>query len=437
MIYQDISGLLQGDKKHVGLHKVDLERAILQVSRICEILRADILQNTYPFLTSVQEVDDVKRISPHIKRFLGDLETIIILGTGGSSLGGQTVTALRDGGVGFHFKTPALYFLENIDPFTFNMLIDHINLEKTGLIVISKSGTTSETLAQILTCEKIWAQKKLSPFFIKNTLVITEPKSSPLRRFAQYLGIPCLDHDPNVGGRFSVFSLVGLIPLMCANLDPLKLRRGGYYILEQFLNKSITESTAALGAAAMYALHVERDITQTVIMPYVDRLAPFGLWFRQLWAESLGKQGIGQTPIRAMGTVDQHSQLQLYLDGPKDKVFTMLGLEGKIAFEDRVLLSSKDPDLAYLDQTSLGSLLRAEEQATFQSLIQKGCPVRRISFPRLDEEVLGALFMHFMLETLLMGILLKIDPLTQPAVEEIKRLTRIYLESLKKNERIG
>ncbi|HQS83412.1 MAG: hypothetical protein B7Y25_00615 [Alphaproteobacteria bacterium 16-39-46] len=432
MIYQDISGLFQTGKEHVGLHKIDLERSILQVSRVSEKLRENIVQNAYPFLTSVQETEDIKRLLPVLKRFSENLETIIVLGTGGSSLGGQTVTALRDGGVGFHFSKPSLYFLENIDPFTLNLLINHVDLEKTGLLVISKSGTTSETLAQVLTCEKLWAQKNLSPFFIKNTLVVTEAKSSPLRRFAQYLGILCLDHDPKVGGRFSVFSLVGLIPLMCANLDPLKLRRGGYQVLEKFLTKSITESTPALGAAALYALMMERGITQTVLMPYVDRLAPFGLWFRQLWAESLGKDGIGQTPIRAMGTVDQHSQLQLYLDGPKDKVFTLLGLEGKTAFEDKALLSSKDPELDYLDEMSLGSLLKAEEHATFQSLLQKGCPVRRLSFNRLDEEVLGELFMHFMLETLLMGTLLKIDPLTQPAVEEIKRLTKVYLTEAKK-----
>ncbi len=432
MIYQDISGMFQTKKEHIGLHKIDLERSILQVSRVSDTLRENIIQNSYPFLTSVQETEDVKRLLPILKRFSENLETIIVLGTGGSSLGGQTVTALRDGGVGFQFAKPALYFLENIDPFTLNLLINHVDLEKTGLVVISKSGSTSETLAQVLTCEKIWAQKNLSPFFSKNTLIVTEPKSSPLRRFAQYLGILCLDHDPKVGGRFSVFSVVGMIPLICANLDPLKLRRGGYHVLEKFLTKSITESTPALGAAALYALMRERGITQTVLMPYVDRLAPFGLWFRQLWAESLGKDGIGQTPIRAMGTVDQHSQLQLYLDGPKDKVFTLLGLEGKTAFEDKALLSSKDPELEYLDQMSLGSLLKAEEHATFQSLLQKGCPVRRLSFNRLDEEVLGALFMHFMLETLLMGMLLKIDPLTQPAVEEIKRLTKVYMMQAKK-----
>lgn len=426
MIQQDISGVFQSKVGMVGLHKIDLERSFLQASRSIDVIGHNFEQGLYPFLACVRDKKDISLLRGHVEKLCLN-ETILVLGTGGSSLGGQTVSALRDGGIGFHFQKPDIYFLDNIDPFSMTHLFDHINLNKTGIVVISKSGTTPETLAQVLVCEKIWKDRDLLSSFSKNTLVVTEKKPSPLYRFSKEHGLICLDHDPRIGGRFSVFSLVGLIPLMIAGLDPLKLRMGGASVLESCLQTQNFESLPVIGASVIYGLMTERLIHQTVLMPYVDRLAPFGLWFRQLWAESLGKDGIGLTPIRAMGTVDQHSQLQLYLDGPKDKFYTILGIKDSQSMHQNFQLSSSDPDLMYLNQKSMGDLLRAEEMATVESLIGNGCPTRHISFDTLNEEVLGALLMQFMLETLLMGEMLKIDPLIQPAVEDVKRLTKEYM----------
>lgn len=426
MLHQDISGVFQSNVGVRGLHKIDLERAFLQASRAAETISSRFESGDYPFLDCVREEKDISLLRPLVQA-LSQNETILVLGTGGSSLGGQTLTALRDGGVGFHFKKPDLYFLDNIDPFSMRELLDHINLNKTGIVVISKSGTTPETLAQILVCEKVWKDRDLSSLFSKNTLVVTEEKSSPLYRFSKEHGLICLAHDPKVGGRFSVFSLVGLIPLMITGLDPLKLRNGGATVLENCLQHPNSESLPVMGASVIYGLMTEKSIHQTVLMPYVDRLAPFGLWFRQLWAESLGKNGIGLTPIRAMGTVDQHSQLQLYLEGPKDKFYTILGMKNFEKERETFSLDSSDPDISFFGQKYMSDLLKAEEKATVSSLIQHGCPTRQISFNTLDEEVLGALLMQFMLETLLMGEMLKIDPLTQPAVESIKVLTKKYL----------
>jgi glucose-6-phosphate isomerase len=162
-------------------------------------------------------------------------------------------------------------------------------------------------------------------------------------------------------------------------------------------------------------------------MPYVDRLADFGLWYRQLWAESLGKGGHGTTPIRAVGTVDQHSQLQLYLDGPKDKMFTVALLDCARAGRKVPRKLANDPSLAYLAGRTMGALIDAEGRATAETLLRRGRPTRILRISKLDGAVMGALMMHYMLETILAAHLLGVDAFDQPAVEEGKVLTRQYL----------
>jgi len=162
-------------------------------------------------------------------------------------------------------------------------------------------------------------------------------------------------------------------------------------------------------------------------MPYVDRLAYFGLWFRQLWAESLGKDGKGTTPIRAMGTVDQHSQLQLYLAGPRDKLFTLVTLDAAGSGGTVSAAFAEQPALGYLAGRTMGDLLDAEQRATAASLVRQGRPTRILHLARLDEASLGALLMHFMLETIIAADLLGVDAFDQPAVEEGKVLARQYL----------
>ena len=178
----------------------------------------------------------------------------------------------------------------------------------------------------------------------------------------------------------------------------------------------------------------QRGIATTVLMPYVDRLANFGLWYRQLWAESLGKNGTGTTPIRAVGTVDQHSQLQLYLAGPADKMFTvvMLDCAGTGATVDAGLAA--DEALSYLYGRTMGDLMDAEQRATAVTLARHGRPTRLIRLASLDERVMGSLMMHFMLETIIAAHLLGVDPFGQPAVEEGKVLTRSYLAAMHGND---
>jgi glucose-6-phosphate isomerase len=257
---------------------------------------------------------------------------------------------------------------------------------------------------------------------------LTEPRDNPLRRLAVAQNMQLLDHDPGIGGRYSVLSTVGVLPALIAGLDAAALRQGAATVLDQTLAAAeARESPPALGAALAVGLAEHRSIGITVLMPYIDRLAPFGLWYRQLWAESLGKNGMGTTPVRALGAVDQHSQLQLYLAGPADKLFTLITLEQAGAGASLPPDLAADPALAYLAGKRLGDLLAAEQRATATSLLRNGRPIRMIRLARLDEETLGALFMHFMIETIVAADLLDVDAFNQPAVEEGKILVRQYL----------
>ncbi|MDE1969746.1 MAG: glucose-6-phosphate isomerase, partial [Alphaproteobacteria bacterium] len=259
------------------------------------------------------------------------------------------------------------------------------------------------------------------------TIVITEPKSNPLRDLAIARKLRTLDHDPNIGGRYSVLSIVGLLPAMIAGIDVAALRRGAGAVLDATLSaKDPRDAAPAVGAAVSVALNQRHGVVSTVVMPYVDRLAHFGLWFRQLWAESLGKNGKGTTPIRAVGTVDQHSQLQLYLDGPADKMFSlvMLAQAGK---GPRMPAKLADPNLAYLAGKRMGDLIDAEQRATAQTLIRNGRPTRIFTLERLDAQSIGALLMHYMLETMIAAELWGVNAFDQPAVEQGKVLARQYL----------
>lgn len=413
----DIAGCLAEAVGNRGLTAAELESALERAAAALARLAAVARAGTAPFLALPAKRDDLKalkRLAAEFRRF----KNVIVLGTGGSSLGGQTLAALAKPRQG-----PRLHFMDNIDPASFKDLFAALKPAKTGLIAISKSGGTAETLTQFFACLD-W----LGPAHAKRAVVITEPGQNPLRRLAASRKLRALDHDPGLGGRFSVLSNVGLLPALIAGLDAVAFREGAAEALAQaFAAKETRQSFPALGAAVSVALAERRGISATVMMPYADRLAPFGLWFRQLWAESLGKDGKGTTPIRALGTVDQHSQLQLYLGGPSDKMFTlvMLAQAGQGPLLPASLSANKD--LAYLAGKRMGDLLEAEQRATSATLIRNGRPTRIISLARLDEKSLGALLMHFMLETVIAADLLGVDPFDQPAVEEGKRLARQHL----------
>jgi glucose-6-phosphate isomerase len=264
-------------------------------------------------------------------------------------------------------------------------------------------------------------------------IVITQDSDSPLRRIASRKGLPLLDHHPHIGGRYSCFSTTGLLPAMIAGIDARALLAGARTVLDDTLNASAGSPSPSMeGAALLHAL--ARNAPIAVVMPYLDRLENLAIWHRQLVAESLGKSGSGITPVPALGTVDQHSQLQLYLDGPTDKYFTLICGDPRgtgNAIDDGFL--DLAGDLEYLRNRQMGDVLAAEQEATIDALVDTGQPVRTLRLGRTDDaigvdsETVGALMMHFILETIIAADLFGVNPFDQPAVEAGKTKARNYL----------
>jgi glucose-6-phosphate isomerase len=304
----------------------------------------------------------------------------------------------------------------------------------TRFVAISKSGGTAETLMQTIAALSVLKEAGLQTRIPDLFLGISEPgksgKKNGLRDLLGKFRVPMLDHDPGVGGRYSALTNVGLLPAAMLGLDVGAIREGAGLALAPVLSKkSAAQVPAALGAALSIALAESKGKSISVLLAYCDRLQRLTHWYVQLWAESLGKNGKGTTPLAALGPVDQHSQLQLFIAGPRDKLFTVVTV-GAAGQGPRI-----DGELAKLagepgfSGKTIGDLVAAEGRATAETLAKNGCPVRTIHIDRLDEETLGELMMHFMLETIIAAHLLGIDAFDQPAVEEGKVLAKKYLTS--------
>jgi glucose-6-phosphate isomerase len=374
-----------------------------------------------PLLDIPHQRDDLPLLRDIADRYREKFDHVFIIGTGGSSLGAQALCCLKD----FTQDSPKIHFLDNIDHYTYERLFHEIDLHKVGAIVISKSGHTTETLCQFLIfisrLEKLIGHSKLKD----HITIITEPKDNPLNRLGQQNNLKVIDHPLKIGGRFSVLTCVGLLPALICNINVENIRQGAQRVLEENWYGPSSSSEPCKGAALIVALWQEKKINSTVFMPYVDRLLKLAEWYRQLWAESLGKNGKGITPIVAKGTVDQHSQLQLYLDGPKNNLFTLI-------FERSInkgsVISADDDELIYLNNHTMGDVMDAEQRATAQSLEEHKCPTRLFLIEHLNEETLGSLIMHFTLETLFTAQFLGVNAFDQPAVEHGKKLTRELLQ---------
>jgi glucose-6-phosphate isomerase len=426
---QDISACFGGES---GLDEAKFTEYLDKTLPALGEIRADFARGD-PLYSLPGASDDLGALEAVAERYR-DFDDILVLATGGSSLGGQAICALSDHGV-----LPRLHFLDNIDPEHFNAVISRKDFRRTGVLVISKSGGTPETLVQFLAVLPRLIEATGDGKLGRQVLAITGPGDTPLRRLALRHGCAVLDHDPGLGGRFAALSLVGLLPALIAGLDARAVRAGAGEVLHSFLATDDPSLVPpAIGAALNVCLAREQGISQSVLLPYSDRLEPFARWFRQLWAESLGKDGHGTTPIPAIGAVDQHSQLQLWLDGPADKLFTLILADRK--GQGEALSPALAPDLmegdgalSWLAGRSMGDLMEAEQQATADTLAKAGRPVRILRLGRLDEKALGALMMHYMLETVIAGHLFGVDPFGQPAVEEGKILARRYLSEMGRN----
>ena len=425
-------------EQRIGPHGVAekaLNDALGRAEGALEVLRARHADGSLPLLWLPNTHDDLVPIRDTARRLAENATDVVLLGTGGSSLGGQTLAQLAGHavpGVGALRAAPRLHFMDNLDPETYGALLGKLPHTTTRFVAISKSGGTAETLMQTiaaLTAVKAEGlETRIPDIFLGLTEKALPGKTNGLRELLAAHHVPILDHHTGIGGRFSVLSNVGLLPAAMLDLDIAAVREGAGLALAPVLaKKPAAQVPAALGAALAVALAESKGKSISVLMAYADRLERFTHWYVQLWAESLGKNGKGTTPVAALGPVDQHSQAQLFIGGPRDKLFTFVTVAGAgrgPRMEAELAKLAGEP--AFGGKT-IGDLVAAEGRATAETLVKNGCPVRTIHLPQLNEETLGELLMHFMLETIIAAHLLGVDAFDQPAVEEGKVLAKKYL----------
>lgn len=433
---QNIDGCLEAAIGEYGLteqlFRLYSERARQEVLK----LKDDYHNDRLPLLKVPEQQDDITEAEAALQRLSEGADLIIFFGTGGSSLGGQVLAQMSgwnipgaNYGAGSDATRPRTRFYDNLDPATLEQVLGGLDLMKTRFVVTSKSGGTTETLAQAITALSAVKSAGLKDYIPALFLGITEPavagRVNGLRTLFGDFGIPMLNHHTGVGGRYSCLTNVGLLPALVRGLDASAIRRGAHEVVSALLDcDDADELPAATGAAIAVALSKERAIRNVVLMPYADRLGRLAPWFVQLWAESLGKNGEGTAPIGALGPVDQHSQLQLFMDGPREHFITVLrtATAGMGPVLDRDM--SARAGVGFLAGRAVGDIVDAQAHAVPEALAQAGRPVRTIDVCVPDERSTGALLMHFMLETIIAGRMLGIDPFDQPAVELAKTLTR-------------
>lgn len=401
MLTLDTSNLYKIGKEH-GLSQEEL---FPQKEKISEFLKK-IEAKTQGFYKNLdQPLAKINKFAAH-----ADYKHILVCGIGGSALGTiclqQSLTHL--------FKTPKLYVLDNIDPSMLAEIDDVIDYSKTLFIIVTKSGTTIETMSQYYYFREKTKDKKLDSK--KHFVFITDPEKGQLREIAIKEGITTFDIPENIGGRFSVLTPVSLLPAKLIGIDIEKLLAGARKQRDKFL--STTDNPAFTLATIQYLLSQKnKDIT--VMMPYSQRLIRLADWYRQLLAESIGKTPeIGLTPINALGVTDQHSQLQLYNDGPNDKLIIFIEVE------------NLGPEIKIPDGISFNQLMQIEKRATEESLTKSSRPNITIKLDSITEESLGELLMMLMGSVAFLGEFYGIDAFDQPGVELSKKLIKQYVAEL-------
>ncbi len=350
-----------------------------------------------------------------IKQFELNKKKFVLLGTGGSNLGARALHNFNNN------KKVNIEFYDNIDPVTFEKSFEDIDFSSTGFIVVSKSGSTPETLAQFSSLYQIALQRNYLDKFLSNTLVITEFKNSPLYKISKDKKCLLLEHDNKIGGRYSIFSNVGIVPAILSGINISELYNGAAEIYNNI------EKYSALNLSKYLCMQENQKYSSNVLMTYSDNLYFFGKWYLQLWAESIGKNKKGITAIHSIGTTDQHSQLQLYLDGPNDKFFTFITTDHSkkgLVINNEIF---ENTDVNYFKNKRMGDLMEAEQRATIETFKLNKFSYREITIPKINEKNLGKLLTLSIIETISSCIYLDVNPFDQPAVEQGKILTREFL----------
>ncbi|MDO9508600.1 MAG: glucose-6-phosphate isomerase [Thermovirgaceae bacterium] len=359
--------------------------------------------------------------------WLRGFDTVVQIGIGGSALGNQMLSCAlchpcfnelsrKERGA------PRFYVADNADPEGTSAILDIIDPSRTAFIVASKSGATAETMANfLLFLDALQKCGVTDPS--ENILVITDPQKGALRAFASETDCRSLAIPGSVGGRFSVLSPVGLLSAGAQGIDIGSVILGAAAMKESLLGADSLEDNPAWVLAGASILNYRHGRNMIVLMPYADRLESFSEWFCQLWGESLGKGGKGSTPVRAMGAIDQHSQVQLYSEGPDDKLFLILTPTARFDLKLPKPPFESLKSLAYLEGKGMGSMLELEARSTAAALIKAEKPLLWMEIPVVDAYRIGSLVFFFEYATALAGLAMGLNPFDQPGVEQGKRYT--------------
>ncbi|MBP7898544.1 glucose-6-phosphate isomerase [Candidatus Gracilibacteria bacterium] len=420
-----------------GLKKSQYEAEINKLPEFLKLIRG----RGQGFIDLPDDMETVKSIEQYAEKVRGKFDHIVVLGIGGSALG---VTCLMNALKHSRWnslpsrtrKHPQLFVLDNIDPSLIDEIDDVINYKKTLFIVATKSGTTPETMGQYYYFRSKM-EKAAGPVITKKHFVfITDSTKGILREIAVKDGITCFTIPDNVGGRFSVLTPVGLLPAALLGISIRKLLSGARAMREQFLDTRFTGNIPFQLATMQYLLQREKGVTMTVMMPYASSLASLADWYRQLLAESIGKSEtrsgekvlVGLTPINALGVTDQHSQVQLYNEGPRDKFIVFIEVDS-LGRKKLTIPSSKiaSESMSYLKGVTFQELIKVEKRATERGLQEYGRPSATIQIPKVDEETLGELFMLLEGSVAFLGEYYNVDAYNQPGVEIAKIYTKKML----------
>ena len=420
-----------------GISKQQFDDLAKQTTPLIPKIKDEITSDKvrYGFLpTDPQTTKSVKKL---VRQFKSRCENLVVLGIGGSALGNIALqTALNPYTYNLdnnHRESPRLFVFDNVDPAQFVSFLDYISprLGKTIFNVVSKSGQTAETASQFMIVQKL-LEAKFGPARLKDHVVATtDLQKGTLRKIATDAGLPTLVVPDGVGGRFSVLSAVGLFSAAMTGINIDQLLAGARDMHARVTYPNFYKNPAAVNAAIQYHYY-NRGKKISVMMPYSYALKDFADWYRQLWAESLGKRYaldgktevfVGPTPVKALGATDQHSQVQLYREGPNDKVFTFLEVQNhgkKLKIPPPPTCA---PELAYLAKKDMGELLNAEKKATEYALTVNQRPCLTVLFPKVDAYTVGQFIFLFEATTSFAGALFGVNTYDQPAVELGKHAT--------------
>lgn len=382
----------------------------------------------------------VQEIQAYAQKVHGQFDDLVVLGIGGSSLGGYALLkALRhpywnDLSTEKREGHPRFHFVENVDSDQIAGLLDILDLRRTLILVISKSGTTAETMSAFMLMKQKLNETVGSQQARQQIVAITDKEAGILRPLAEREGYQSFVVPDDVGGRFSVFSAVGLLPAALCGIDITALQKGIQDLDRRLQEPDIRQNPAAQNALIQF-LFYQKGKPISVFMPYSNALSPVSDWYVQLWAESLGKKvdldgktvHVGPTPVRAVGVTDQHSQVQLFKEGPHDKVITFVEVQKPHQSVTIPAVFDGLESLDYLTGKTFEDLMGAEFEATRASLTRSGRPNVTITLPQVDAYHVAQLLYLLEVQTALTGWLLHIDPFDQPGVEWAKKATKALM----------